>query len=103
MDQLSDISLLIVNSNFWLILGIILIIFEVFFIGTMVFILPIGLASILNGIIFFILNTFDIINIEKIHWFLPMISLSFFSFLFLFSIQYFLKKNKTKNNDINEY
>ena len=69
----------------------------------MVFLFPIGLASILNGIIFFILNTFDIINIEKIHWFLPMISLSFFSFLFLFSIQYFLKKNKTKNNDINEY
>ena len=53
MNQLYDISLLIVNSNFWLILGIILIIFEVFFIGTMVFILPIGLASILNGIIFF--------------------------------------------------
>lgn len=103
MNQLNEISLLIVNSNFWLILGIILIIFEVFFIGTMVFLFPIGLASILNGIIFFILNTFDIINIEKIHWFLPMISLSFFSFLFLFSIQYFLKKNKTKNNDINEY
>ena len=103
MNQLNEISLLIVNSKFWLILGIILIIFEVFFIGTMVFILPIGLASILNGIIFFILNTFDIINIEKIHWFLPMISLSFFSFLFLFSIKYFLKKNKTKNNDINEY
>ena len=103
MNQLNDISLLIVNSNFWLILGIILIIFEVFFIGTMVFILPIGLASILNGIIFFILNTFDIIKIEKINWFLPMISLSLFSFLFLFSIQYFLKKNKTKNNDINEY
>ena len=103
MNQLNEISLLIVNSNFWLILGIILIIFEVFFIGTMVFLFPIGLASILNGIIFFILNTFDIINIEKIHWFLPMISLSFFSFLFLFSIKYFLKKNKTKNNDINEY
>ena len=71
MNQLNDISLLIVNSNFWLIIGIILIIFEVFFIGTMVFILPIGLASILNGIIIFILNTFDITKIEKIHWFLP--------------------------------
>ena len=81
MNQLNDISLLIVNSNFWLILGIILIIFEVFFIGTMVFILPIGLASILNGIIFFILDTFDVIKIEKIHWFLPMICLSLFSFL----------------------
>ena len=103
MNQLNDISLLIVNSNFWLILGIILIIFEVFFIGTMVFILPIGLASVLNGIIFFIVNIFDIIKIEKIHWFLPMISLSLFSFLFLFLIQFFLKKNKTNNNDINEY
>ena len=103
MNQLNDISLLIINSNFWLILGIILIIFEVFFIGSMVFILPVGLASILNGIVFIILNAFSIIKIEKTHWFLPMISLSLFSFLFLFLIQYYLKINKTKNNDINEY
>ncbi len=103
MDQFSDISLLIINSNFWFILGIILIIIEVFFIGSMVFILPVGLASILNGIVLLILNTLNILKLEKTHWFIPMISLSLFSFIFLFLIQYFLKNNKTKNKDINEY
>ena len=103
MSDFYNISLLVISINFWLILGIILIIFEVFFIGSMVFILPIGLASILNGTVIFILDTFNVFKLETANWFLPMISLCLFSFVFLFLIQLFLKKNKTKNKDINEY
>lgn len=103
MIDIYEIQMLIINSNAWLILGLVLVVVEVLFIGSMVFILPIGLAAILNGIILFFvtLNTSKDLTLND--WYLPMISLSVFSFIFLFLIQKLIKRNKSKNLDVNDY
>ena len=83
MIDINEIQMLIINSNAWLILGLILVVVEVLFIGSMVFILPIGLAAILNGIILFFMTLNTAINLTLNDWYVPMISLSIFSFMFL--------------------
>ena len=103
MIDLNEIQMLIINSNAWLILGLVLVVAEVLFIGSMVFILPIGLAAILNGIILFFVTLNTSIDLTLNDWYLPMISLSIFSFIFLFLIQKLIKRNKSKNLDVNDY
>ena len=103
MIEINEIQMLIINSNAWLILGLILVVVEVLFIGSMVFILPIGLAAILNGIILFFVALNTAIDLTLNDWYLPMVSLSVFSFIFLFLIQKLIKRNKSKNLDVNDY
>ena len=103
MIDINEIQMLIINSNAWLILGLVLVVVEVLFIGSMVFILPIGLAAILNGIILFFVTWNTSIDLTLNDWYLPMISLSVFSFIFLFLIQKLIKRNKSKNLDVNDY
>ena len=103
MIDLYEIQMLIINSNAWLIFGLVLVVVEVLFIGSMVFILPIGLAAILNGIILFLMTLNTAIDLTLNDWYVPMISLSVFSFIFLFLIQKLIKRNKSKNVDINDY
>ena len=103
MIDINEIQMLIINSNAWLILGLILVVVEVLFIGSMVFILPIGLAAILNGIILFFVALNTAIDLTLNDWYLPMVSLSVFSFIFLFLIQKLIKRNKSKNLDVNDY
>ena len=103
MIEFNEIQMLIINSNAWLILGLVLVVVEVLFIGSMVFILPIGLAAILNGIILFFVALNTAIDLTLNDWYLPMISLSVFSFIFLFLIQKLIKRNKSKNLDVNDY
>ena len=103
MIDIYEIQMLIINSNAWLILGLVLVVVEVLFIGSMVFILPIGLAAILNGIILFLVTLNTSIDLTLNDWYLPMISLSIFSFIFLFLIQKLIKRNKSKNLDVNDY
>ena len=103
MIDLYEIQMLIINSNAWLIFGLVLVVVEVLFIGSMVFILPIGLAAILNGIILFLMTMNTAIDLTLNDWYVPMISLSIFSFIFLFLIQKLIKRNKSKNVDINDY
>ena len=103
MIDIYEIQMLIINSNAWLILGLVLVVVEVLFIGSMVFILPIGLAAILNGIILFLVTLNTSIDLTLNDWYLPMISLSVFSFIFLFLIQKLIKRNKSKNLDVNDY
>ena len=103
MIDINEIQMLIINSNAWLILGLILVVVEVLFIGSMVFILPIGLAAILNGIILFFVTLNTAIDLTLNDWYLPMVSLSVFSFIFLFLIQKLIKRNKSKNLDVNDY
>ena len=103
MIEINEIQMLIINSNAWLILGLVLIVVEVLFIGSMVFILPIGLAAILNGIILFFVTLNTSIDLTLNDWYLPMIFLSVFSFIFLFLIQKLIKRNKLKNLDVNDY
>ena len=103
MIDIYEIQMLIINSNAWLILGLVLVVVEVLFIGSMVFILPIGLAAILNGIILFFVTLNTAIDLTLNDWYLPMVSLSVFSFIFLFLIQKLIKRNKSKNLDVNDY
>ena len=103
MIDINEIQMLIINSNAWLILGLVLVVVEVLFIGSMVFILPIGLAAILNGIILFLVTLNTSIDLTLNDWYLPMVSLSVFSFIFLFLIQKLIKRNKSKNLDVNDY
>ena len=103
MIEINEIQMLIINSNAWLILGLVLVVVEVLFIGSMVFILPIGLAAILNGIILFFVTLNTSIDLTLNDWYLPMIFLSVFSFIFLFLIQKLIKRNKSKNLDVNDY
>ena len=103
MIDLYEIQMLIINSNAWLIFGLVLVVVEVLFIGSMVFILPIGLAAILNGIILFLMTLNNAIDLTLNDWYVPMISLSVFSFIFLFLIQKLIKRNKSKNVDVNDY
>ena len=103
MIEINEIQMLIINSNAWLILGLVLVVVEVLFIGSMVFILPIGLAAILNGIILFFVTLNTAIDLTLNDWYLPMVSLSVFSFIFLFLIQKLIKRNKLKNLDVNDY
>ena len=103
MIEINEIQMLIINSNAWLILGLVLVVVEVLFIGSMVFILPIGLAAILNGIILFLVTLNTSIDLTLNDWYLPMVSLSVFSFIFLFLIQKLIKRNKSKNLDVNDY
>ncbi len=103
MIDINEIQMLIINSNAWLILGLVLVVVEVLFIGSMVFILPIGLAAILNGIILFFMTLNTEIDLTLNDWYIPMISLSIFSFIFLFLIQKLIKRNKSKNVDVNDY
>ena len=103
MIEINEIQMLIINSNAWLILGLVLVVVEVLFIGSMVFILPIGLAAILNGIILFFVTLNTSIDLTLNDWYLPMIFLSVFSFIFLFLIQKLIKRNKSKNLHVNDY
>ena len=103
MIDINEIQMLIINSNAWLILGLVLVVVEVLFIGSMVFILPIGLAAILNGIILFFVTLNTAIDLTLNDWYLPMVSLSVFSFIFLYLIQKLIKRNKSKNLDVNDY
>ena len=103
MIDINEIQMLIINSNAWLIFGLVLVVVEVLFIGSMVFILPIGLAAILNGIILFFVTLNTSVDLSLNDWYLPMVSLSVFSFIFLFLIQKLIKRNKSKNLDVNDY
>lgn len=103
MLEYPQIQMLLVNSNAWLIFGLALILIEVFFIGSMVFILPIGLAALLNGTLIFLNSLTDTIALKANNWYITMVSVSIFSFLFLFLIQFLLKNKKTTKDDVNDY
>jgi membrane protein implicated in regulation of membrane protease activity len=73
---------LIENANNWLILGTILIIIELFLIGSFVVFLPAGLAAILVGIIYKIQISFGFIILSSwafslVVWGLFSIAMSF--------------------------
>ena len=90
---------LIENANNWLILGTILIIIELFLIGSFVVFLPAGLAAILVGIIFKIQTSFGFIILSS--WAISLVVWGLFSITLSFLIQKYYKDNSSK--DINDY
>ncbi|MDA8982604.1 hypothetical protein OAV58_01765 [Gammaproteobacteria bacterium] len=90
---------LIENANNWLILGTILIIIELFLIGSFVVFLPAGLAAILVGIIYKIQISFGFIILSS--WAFSLVVWGLFSIAMSFLIQKYYKDNSTE--DINDY
>jgi membrane protein implicated in regulation of membrane protease activity len=90
---------LIENANNWLILGTILIIIELFFIGSFVVFLPAGLAAILVGVIYKIQIYLGVIILFS--WAFSLVVWGLFSIALSFLIQKYYKDNSSK--DINDY
>ncbi|MDA9195816.1 hypothetical protein OAH66_01680 [Gammaproteobacteria bacterium] len=90
---------LIENANNWLILGTILIIIELFLIGSFVVFLPAGLAAILIGIIYKIQISTSIIILAS--WAYALVIWGLLSIAISFLIQKYYKDNSSK--DINDY
>lgn len=90
---------LIENANNWLILGTILIIIELFLIGSFVVFLPAGLAAILVGVIYKIQISIGAIILSS--WAFSLVVWGLFSITLSFLIQKYYKDNSSK--DINNY
>jgi membrane protein implicated in regulation of membrane protease activity len=90
---------LIENANNWLILGTILIIIELFLIGSFVVFLPAGLAAILVGVIYKIQISLGVIILSS--WAISLVVWGLFSITLSFLIQKYYKDNSSK--DINDY
>ncbi|MDA9322172.1 hypothetical protein OAD75_02370 [Gammaproteobacteria bacterium] len=90
---------LLENPDIWLIAGVILITVEVFF-GSLVLFLPIGLASMIVGLIYKFQNNFEVSIIDN--WAYALVLWGIISVIFSYLIQKFFK-NKDNKKDINSY
>ena len=90
---------LLENPDIWLIAGVILITVEVFF-GSLVLFLPIGLASMIVGLIYKFQNNFEVSIIDN--WAYALVLWGVISVIFSYLIQKFFK-NKDNKKDINSY
>lgn len=90
---------LLENPDIWLIAGVILITVEVFF-GSLVLFLPIGLASMIVGLIYKFQNNFEVSIIDN--WAYALVLWGIISVIFSYFIQKFFK-NKDNKKDINSY
>lgn len=90
---------LLENPDIWLIAGVILITVEVFF-GSLVLFLPIGLASMIVGLIYKFQNNFEVSIIDN--WAYALVLWGIISVIFSYLIQKFFK-NKVNKKDINSY
>ncbi|MDB4157126.1 hypothetical protein N9728_04950 [Gammaproteobacteria bacterium] len=90
---------LLENPDIWLIVGVVLITVEVFF-GSLVLFLPIGLASMIVGLIYKFQNNFEVSIIDN--WAYALVLWGIISVIFSYLIQKFFK-NKGNKKDINSY
>ena len=90
---------LLENPDIWLIAGGVLITVEVFF-GSLVLFLPIGLASMIVGLIYKFQNNFEVSIIDN--WAYALVLWGIISVIFSYLIQKFFK-NKGNKKDINSY
>ena len=86
------------NPDIWLISGVVLIIFEIF-IGSLVWFLPLGIASCFVGLIFKLQIYLNIIIISN--WAYALLVWGLISISLSYLMQKFFKKKETK--DINSY
>ena len=86
------------NPDIWLIGGVVLIIFEIF-IGSLVWFLPLGIASLFVGLIFKLQIYLNIIIISN--WAFALLVWGLISISLSYLMQKFFKKKETK--DINSY
>ena len=88
------------NPDIWLISGIVLMIVEVFF-GSLVIFLPVGMASLIVGLIYKFQNNFEL-NISE-NWAYALVLWGIISIIISYLIQRYFKNNEGGNKDINSY
>ena len=88
------------NPDIWLISGIVLMIVEVFF-GSLVIFLPVGMASLIVGLIYKFQNNFVLNMIEN--WAYALVLWGIISIIISYLIQRYFKNNEGGNKDINSY
>tara|TARA_Y100000385_G_scaffold27452_1_gene25980 strand:+ start:776 stop:1060 length:285 start_codon:yes stop_codon:yes gene_type:complete len=91
---------LLENPDIWLIAGVVLITVEVFF-GSLVLFLPIGLASMIVGLIYKFQNSFELNIITN--WAYALVLWGIISLIFSYLIQRYFKNNRDNKKDINSY
>ena len=91
---------LLENPDIWLISGIVLMIIEVFF-GSLVIFLPVGMASLIVGLIYKFQNNFELNIIEN--WAYALVLWGIISIVISYLIQRYFKNNQDGNKDINSY
>tara|TARA_B100000676_G_scaffold67673_1_gene67785 strand:- start:538 stop:819 length:282 start_codon:yes stop_codon:yes gene_type:complete len=90
---------LIENPNFWLIASVILVLLEIF-IGSLVFFLPLGISSLIVGLILLFQSNTGLIIISE--WPYSLLLWGIISILLSFLLQKFFK-TKGNGKDINDY
>lgn len=90
---------LIENPNFWLIASVILVLLEIF-IGSLVFFLPLGISSLIVGLILLFQSNTGLIIISE--WPYSLLLWGIISILLSFLLQKFFK-TKGNDKDINDY
>ncbi|MBK92914.1 MAG: hypothetical protein CMP33_01065 [Rickettsiales bacterium] len=101
IDILSFLTLWLLNSKVWLIIGIVIVSLELID-GSFIFFLPIGLASIINSAILYIQNNQLILENEILrYWYHPFLSLALLSFIISLLLQKITSRKNKK--DINDY
>ena len=101
IEILSFLTLWLLNSKVWLIIGIVIVSLELID-GSFIFFLPIGLASIINSAILYIQNNQLFLENEILrYWYHPFLSLALFSLIFSLLLQKI--SNRKNKKDINDY
>ena len=90
---------LIENPDFWLIASVVLVILEIF-IGSLVFFLPLGISSLIVGLILKFQSNTGVIIISE--WPYSLLLWGVISILLSFLLQKFFK-TKGNGKDINDY
>ena len=102
MDFYNLVTFWIFQPYSWLILGIIIIIFDIFFLGMVL--LPFGLSSLIIATLLYFDYKMYFSNFVFFEtWRDILIYYAIFSIISLGAIKFFLRKNKTSRSDINEY
>ena len=101
IEVLSFLTLWMLNSKVWLIIGILIVCLELID-GSFIFFLPIGLSSLINSLILYVQNNQIIIENEILRfWYHPFLSLAILSLIFSILLQKFSKRKNEE--DINDY
>ena len=102
MDIYWSLSYWFFQPQFWLIIGILLVIIDIFLLGSS-FLLPIGISALIVSVLVY----FDTSNVWEFQlfdtWRKILLCFGIFSVVSIFIIKIFIKARGGKGKDINQY
>ena len=102
MDVYWSLSYWFFQPQFWLIVGILLVIIDIFLLGSS-FLLPIGISALIVSVLVY----FDTSNVWEFQlfdtWRKILLYFGIFSVVSIFIIKIFIKARGDKGKDINQY